>query len=118
VPGEYAASCQVGANYSEHVVGSGPYSLTTYVPGQTVILDRNPNWDPATDPLRKAWVDRIQIKLDVGISSIQQQIEHQDADLSLGQPRPPGAGRRAPGRSRAVPAAGGHPHREHAVPGP
>jgi ABC-type transport system substrate-binding protein len=83
VPGEYAASYQVGANYSEHVVGSGPYSLTAYVPGQTVILDRNPNWDPATDPLRKAWVDRIQIKLDVGISSIQQQIEHQDANLSL-----------------------------------
>ena len=47
------------------------------------MLDRNPNWDPATDPLRKAWVDRIQIKLDVSISSIQQAIEHEDADLSL-----------------------------------
>ena len=39
------------------------------------MLVRNPNWDPATDPLRKAWVDRIEIKLDVSISSIQQAIE-------------------------------------------
>jgi peptide/nickel transport system substrate-binding protein len=83
VPGEYAAHYRVGANYDGHVVGSGPYSLTTYVPGKTVVLDRNPNWDPATDPLRKAWVDRIQVKLEVGISSIQRAIEGEEADLSL-----------------------------------
>ena len=83
VPGEYAASYQVGANYSGHVVGSGPYTRTTYIPGKTVVLDRNPNWDPATDPLRTAWVDRIQVRLNVAISSIQQQIEREEADLSL-----------------------------------
>jgi ABC-type transport system substrate-binding protein len=83
VPGEYAAHYQVGDNYAGHVVGTGPYTLTTYAPGTTVILDRNPNWDPATDPLRKAWVDRIQVKLNLSTASIQQQIEHEDADLSL-----------------------------------
>ena len=83
VPGEYAAAYEVGTNYDGHVVGSGPYTLTTYDPGKLVVLDRNPNWDPATDPLRKAWVDRIHIKLNVSISSIQRAIEHEDADLSL-----------------------------------
>jgi peptide/nickel transport system substrate-binding protein len=83
VPGEYAVGYQVGTNYSGHVVGSGPYTVDAYIPGATVVLDRNPNWDPATDPLRKAWVDRIQINLDVSLSSIQQQIEHEEADLSL-----------------------------------
>jgi len=83
VPGEYAASYQVGANYGGHVVGSGPYTLTTYDPGKLVVLDRNPNWDPATDPLRKAWVDRIEVKLDVSTASIQQAIEREAADLSL-----------------------------------
>jgi peptide/nickel transport system substrate-binding protein len=83
VPGEYAASYEVGDNYGGRVVGSGPYWLTTYVPGRAVVLDRNPNWDPATDPLRKAWVDRIQIKLNVSRRSIQQQIEREEADLSL-----------------------------------
>ena len=47
------------------------------------MLERNPNWDPATDPLRKAWGDRIEITLDVSIASIQQGIEHEVADLSL-----------------------------------
>ena len=83
VPGEHAANYQVGANYRGYVVGSGPYTPTIYIPGETVVLVRNPHWDPATDPLRKAWVDRIQIKLDVGTSSIQRAIEREKADLSL-----------------------------------
>jgi peptide/nickel transport system substrate-binding protein len=65
------------------VVGSGPYTPTTYIPGKTVVLDRNPNWDPATDPLRTAWVDRIQVRLGMGVASIQQAIERDEADLSL-----------------------------------
>jgi peptide/nickel transport system substrate-binding protein len=65
------------------VVGSGPYTVDTYSPGQLVILVRNPNWDPATDPLRQVWVDRIQVRLDVPLTSIQQAIEHGEADLSL-----------------------------------
>jgi peptide/nickel transport system substrate-binding protein len=83
VPGEYAAKYEVGANYDGHVVGTGPYTPTTYIPGETIVLDRNPNWEPATDPLRKAWVDRIEVRLGVGISSTQQAIEHEEADLSL-----------------------------------
>jgi ABC-type transport system substrate-binding protein len=83
VPGEYAAAYAVGDNYDGHVVGSGPYTPTTYIPGKTVVLDRNPNWDPATDPLRTAWVDRIQVRLGMGVASIQQAIERDEADLSL-----------------------------------
>lgn len=82
VPGEYAASYAVGDNYSGHVVGSGPYTPDTYDPERSIVLVRNPNWDPATDPLRKAWVDRIQVKLGVSIS-IQRAIEREEADLSL-----------------------------------
>jgi peptide/nickel transport system substrate-binding protein len=83
VPGEYAAEYAVGANYDGHVVGTGPYDPTTYIPGKTVVLVRNPNWDSATDPLRKAWVDRIQVRLGVGTGATQQAIEREEADLSL-----------------------------------
>jgi peptide/nickel transport system substrate-binding protein len=83
VPGEYAAGYTVGANYDGHVVGSGPYTPTTYDPGRLIVLDRNPTWDPATDPLRKAWVDRIQLKSDVSSSSTERAIEQEEADLSL-----------------------------------
>jgi peptide/nickel transport system substrate-binding protein len=38
VPGEYAAEYAVGANYDGHVVGSGPYTPDTYIPGKTIVL--------------------------------------------------------------------------------
>jgi peptide/nickel transport system substrate-binding protein len=65
------------------VVGSGPYRVATYIPGRWIVLVRNPNWDAATDPLRKAWVDRIEITPDVPIASIQRSIDREEADLSL-----------------------------------
>jgi peptide/nickel transport system substrate-binding protein len=105
VPGEYAADYKVGANYSGHVVGSGPYTPDVYIPGETVVLVRNPNWDPATDPLRKAWVDRIHVRVGVGISLIQRQIEREEADLSLNSHVPQArvaALRADPQRSRRV----------------
>jgi ABC-type transport system substrate-binding protein len=105
VPGEYAADYQVGANYSGHMVGSGPYTPDVYIPGETVVLVRNPNWDPATDPLRKAWVDRIHVRVGVGISLIQRQIEREEADLSLNSHVPQArvaALRADPQRSRRV----------------
>jgi peptide/nickel transport system substrate-binding protein len=83
VPGEYAAAYTVGDNYHGHVVGTGPYTPDTYMPQQSVVLVRNPNWDPATDPLRTAWVDRIQVRLGIGVASIQRAIEGEEADLSL-----------------------------------
>jgi peptide/nickel transport system substrate-binding protein len=83
VPGEYAASYAVGDNYSGHVVGSGPYTPETYIPRRSVVLVRNRNWDPATDPLRRAWVDRIEVRLDVPIRTIQQAIDREEADLSM-----------------------------------
>ena len=83
VPEEHAAGYGVGGRYDGHVVGAGPYKLATYIPGETVVLDRNPNWDPATDPLRNAWVDRIQVKLGLTTPAIQQAIDRGEADLSL-----------------------------------
>jgi peptide/nickel transport system substrate-binding protein len=83
VPEEHADDYEVGKNYDGQVVGSGPYKLTIYVPGETVVLDRNPNWDPATDPLRRARVDRIQVKFGFAVPTIQRAIDRGQADLSL-----------------------------------
>jgi peptide/nickel transport system substrate-binding protein len=83
VPGEFAARYRVGANYDGYVVGSGPYTPDIYIPGQLVVLIRNPNWDLATDPLRHPWVDRIQVRYGQSIASIQRAIDREEADLSL-----------------------------------
>ena len=68
-------------DYSRFLVSSGPYMfegsgaldftvppnkqdpVAGYVPHKSVTLVRNPSWDPSTDRLRGAFVDRIEIAL-------------------------------------------------------
>ncbi|GCE01445.1 ABC transporter substrate-binding protein [Embleya hyalina] len=44
---------------------SGPYKITTHEPDKQLILDKNPNWDPASDSVRHQYVD--QFKFEMGI---------------------------------------------------
>jgi peptide/nickel transport system substrate-binding protein len=90
VPGEYARRYRVGDNYSGHLVGSGPYTIEQYQPLRYVVLARNRNWDPATDPLRQAWVDRIEVQIgSANADAVQQAIEQDNADLALDFDPPP-----------------------------
>jgi peptide/nickel transport system substrate-binding protein len=41
----------------ESPIGSGPYKIKSYVRGERLEFERNPNWDPATDPLRHNYPD-------------------------------------------------------------
>ncbi len=50
---------ETGANYSNHPVSSGPYKIESYDRGKRMVLVRNTEWDAATDPVRKAYPDRI-----------------------------------------------------------
>ena len=38
-----------GADYGSDPVSSGPYAITSVDPATGILLDRNPQWDPATD---------------------------------------------------------------------
>ena len=55
------AAKDTGSKYKEHVVSTGPYMFDTNELGKSFTLKRNPNWDPATDPNRKALPDRIEV---------------------------------------------------------
>lgn len=50
-----------GERYGLHVVASGPYRFTQVRPGIFYGLARNPAWDPATDPVRRALPDSIAV---------------------------------------------------------
>ena len=52
-----------GTAYKSHVMSSGPYMFKTVQPGKQYVLVRNPNWDAASDPLRKALPDQIEVAL-------------------------------------------------------
>jgi peptide/nickel transport system substrate-binding protein len=89
VPEEYASRYKPGEDYGRHLIASGPYKLKRYTPGRVIELVRNENWDPRTDPLRSAWVDKISVTIGRSESGIQQAIEDGEADLNLDAVSPP-----------------------------
>jgi peptide/nickel transport system substrate-binding protein len=89
VPEEYASRYALGRDYGQHLIASGPYRLRQYTPGRRIELVRNQNWDPRTDPLRHAWVDKISVTIGRSEAEIQQAIESGEADLNLDAVPPP-----------------------------
>lgn len=59
-----------GASYVQHIVSSGPYKVTNYSESSGATLVRNPEWDPKTDPIRKALPDKIVLKLNVNATTV------------------------------------------------
>ncbi len=55
-----------GDEFINDVIASGPYDLVNYTPGSVIELERNPEWDPETDDVRRALPDgwRFTIGLD------------------------------------------------------
>jgi peptide/nickel transport system substrate-binding protein len=89
VPRDLASKYKPGLDYAEHLIASGPYRLGKYTPDRRIELVRNPNWDPRTDPLRAAWVDKIVVSIGIPQAGIQQAIKSGEADLNLDASSPP-----------------------------
>ncbi|HJQ48698.1 MAG TPA: ABC transporter substrate-binding protein [Amycolatopsis sp.] len=77
------AAKDTGTKYKEHVVSSGPYMFQTNNLGKNFTLVRNPNWDPATDPIRKALPDQIQVQLNVNADDIDNRLLSGDLDVDV-----------------------------------
>jgi ABC-type transport system substrate-binding protein len=75
VPVEYLKYVPNSTQFDAHVISDGPYKITSYKPGQQIVLERNPVWKAKTDPLRKAYVDKIIITEGQTAQSVQQQIQ-------------------------------------------
>jgi peptide/nickel transport system substrate-binding protein len=63
-----------GVKYKEHPMSTGPYMFKTYSAGKGFTLVRNPNWDQATDPNRKALPDEYDITIGQNADDIDNQI--------------------------------------------
>lgn len=57
-----------------HMYSDGPYTITSYTPKQTIKLVRNPVWKASTDPLRKAYVNAINIAETGNQTTIHQEV--------------------------------------------
>ncbi len=83
VPEEYLDYLPDSPQFRQHTLSNGPYAITRYVQGREIELTRNPAWDPASDPNRAAWVDRISIQLGIDNELTQLQLEAGTADLAF-----------------------------------
>jgi peptide/nickel transport system substrate-binding protein len=72
-----------GAKYRNSVVSSGPYKFADLQPGKSFNLVRNDQWDPATDPNRKALPDRIEVALNVNPDDVDNRIISGDLDFDV-----------------------------------
>ena len=72
-----------GAKYRNSVVSTGPYKFADVQPGKSFNLVRNDQWDPATDPNRKALPDRIEVTLNVNADDIDNRLISGDLDVDV-----------------------------------
>ncbi len=52
-------SADTGEAYTDEVLSNGPYKIDEYSKADRLVLVRNENWDPASDPNRPAYPDEI-----------------------------------------------------------
>ena len=74
-PKEYDAYVPGSSELAQHTVSDGPYMIESYAPTKNITFVRNPAWTAATDPIRKAYVDKIIINETVTQDSTQQQLQ-------------------------------------------
>lgn len=72
-----------GAKYQERPIATGPYKVDSYQQGKSMMLSKNPNWDPKTDPNRKQLVDNIEVTLKVEANDLDNRLVSGAADIDL-----------------------------------
>jgi peptide/nickel transport system substrate-binding protein len=88
-PVEYLKYLPDSPEFRTHTISDGPYRITKYVANKEIDLDRNPAWKASNDPLRKAYVDKINITEGIDITAVQQQLEANAADMEWDTNVPP-----------------------------
>jgi peptide/nickel transport system substrate-binding protein len=72
------------AQAQQHVIADGPYAIASYTPARQITFVRNPAWKASSDPLRKAYVNKIVVSETGNEASIQQQLQTNTATASMG----------------------------------
>jgi peptide/nickel transport system substrate-binding protein len=92
-PVEYENYIPASNDLAQHTIADGPYQVQSYDPAKTITYVRNPAWKASTDPVRKAYVDKIEVTETGNQEGIYQQIltNSPQADMSWDQSVPPTA---------------------------
>ena len=67
-------AADTGEKYDDKPMSNGPYKIQEYSKGSQMVLVRNENWSPESDPYRPAYPDKIVIKYGLDPSVIDQRL--------------------------------------------
>ena len=73
------------SKYGLKPFSSGPYKFQSYSPGKKLVLVRNTNWKASSDPIRKAYPDKISLTISSNPSDMDQRLINGDYDLDASQ---------------------------------
>ena len=71
-----------GEQYTTAPVSNGPYKIVEYTTGNGghLLMDRNPNWKPESDPIRKAYPDEWEVLFGIDVKVIDERIIQSQGD--------------------------------------
>jgi peptide/nickel transport system substrate-binding protein len=92
-PVEYLKYLPASAALAQHTLSIGPYQVQSYVPGKSIVYVRNPVWKASTDPISKAYVDKIVVNETASPQTAQEELQANSptADLYWGDTQVPAA---------------------------
>jgi peptide/nickel transport system substrate-binding protein len=90
-------------DYGRFLISSGPYMFegadeaeapptepfSGYEPGRSIVMVRNPSWDPESDDIREAYLDRIEVTIGLTTEDMQNKISAGELDINLDGVPPP-----------------------------
>jgi peptide/nickel transport system substrate-binding protein len=76
-PVEYDSYVPNSLQLDTHTISDGPYQISSYVPGKSLTMVRNPAWKQSTDPLRHDYVSTIVDTF--GVTSAETQLSDMEA---------------------------------------
>ena len=93
-------------DYGRYLVSSGPYMFegsedidfaaspdqggaSGYVPGRSIVFVRNPDWDPETDEVRPAYLDRMEFQIGLTTDDMQDKVAAGELHLNVDGVPPP-----------------------------
>lgn len=83
-PAEFLDYIPASNALAQHTISDGPYEIQSYVPKQSIVFVRNAAWNPSTDPVRKAYVNEIDVNEAGSQSGVQQQLQTNSPSADMG----------------------------------
>jgi peptide/nickel transport system substrate-binding protein len=82
-PVEYQNYLPASAALAQHTISDGPYEIQSYDPGKSIVYVRNPVWKASTDPISKAYVDKIVVNETISPQTVQEELQANSPTANL-----------------------------------